>query len=303
MVLAAHLLPLGPKGLGLNEAAGLMGMALFFALSGFLIVQFLANGTAVSAFVIRRLARILPLAWLAMIVLFLAFGGPLTRNLFFVANIPTIQLLNGGAHLWSLCVEMQFYLLAAALGLFPTRKVLLIVPVLCLSVTSLRVLNDVPISIVTWYRVDEILAGGTVALIHVGWLGSKPRAFLKNTPLSLAAAALFLCSFVEPLMFFRPYAGAIVLGAAIYNLKPWEERLLVNRPMAYIAEVSYALYVIHGALTVTWLASGETIEKYLKRPLLFAVTFGLAHASTFYMEKPISRLARSLERKEAAVHA
>ena len=44
LVLGSHLLPLGPKVLGLNEAAGAMGMALFFTLSGFLITQFLAAG-------------------------------------------------------------------------------------------------------------------------------------------------------------------------------------------------------------------------------------------------------------------
>ena len=42
LVLAAHLLPLGPKSLGLNDAVAPMGMALFFTLSGFLITRFLA---------------------------------------------------------------------------------------------------------------------------------------------------------------------------------------------------------------------------------------------------------------------
>jgi peptidoglycan/LPS O-acetylase OafA/YrhL len=39
LVLAAHMLPLGPKVLRLNETAGPMGMSLFFALSGFLITS------------------------------------------------------------------------------------------------------------------------------------------------------------------------------------------------------------------------------------------------------------------------
>ena len=40
LVLAAHLLPLGPAVLQLNSTAGLSGMAIFFSLSGFLIVRF-----------------------------------------------------------------------------------------------------------------------------------------------------------------------------------------------------------------------------------------------------------------------
>ena len=39
LVLATHLLPLGPKRLQLNVTSGTMGMSLFFTLSGFLITQ------------------------------------------------------------------------------------------------------------------------------------------------------------------------------------------------------------------------------------------------------------------------
>ncbi|HEY8708445.1 MAG TPA: hypothetical protein VIM34_10640, partial [Burkholderiaceae bacterium] len=42
----------------------------------------------------------------------------------------------------------------------------------------------------------------------------------------------------------------------------------------------------HHVLVYTWLGSGDKFVKYAKRPLLFAVTFGLAHLSTFYFERP-----------------
>ena len=34
----------------------------------------------------------------------------------------------------------------------------------------------------------------------------------------------------------------------------------------------------------TWLGSGDRLVKYAKRPLLFALTFALAHVSTFHYE-------------------
>lgn len=43
LVLAAHLLPLGPKSLSVNATAGPMDMALFFTLSGFLITWLLLH--------------------------------------------------------------------------------------------------------------------------------------------------------------------------------------------------------------------------------------------------------------------
>lgn len=292
LVLAGHLLPLGPKALHLNSSAGLMGMALFFALSGFLIVRFLAEGMALSDFAIRRLARNVPLAWSAMLAIWLGYGGALGSNLLFVSNIPPATLMHGGEHLWSLCVEVQFYAMMCLLCLIH-RRTLYAVPLLCVAVTAFRVYSHEPISIVTWHRVDEILAGGTIALVFCGWFGQRPASLLKRAPLPVAAALLISCSYIEPLLYFRPYAGALVLGAAIYNLGPLSQRLLVNRPAAYIADISYGLYVIHGALAATWLGSGPTVAKYLKRPLLVVATFGLAHFSRYYMEGPVAAFARS----------
>src|SRR5437667_9931257 len=71
LVLADHLLPLGPKILQLNATAGSMGMSLFFALSGFLITSGLIKNPNISEFMARRLARILPLAYVYTMVVFL----------------------------------------------------------------------------------------------------------------------------------------------------------------------------------------------------------------------------------------
>src|SRR6185437_16125674 len=71
LVLGCHLLALGPKLLRLNETAGAMGMSLFFALSGFLITRNLLEGQRPIDFFIRRLTRILPLAYLYLALVFL----------------------------------------------------------------------------------------------------------------------------------------------------------------------------------------------------------------------------------------
>jgi peptidoglycan/LPS O-acetylase OafA/YrhL len=273
-----------------------MGMALFFALSGFLIVRFLADGMPVSTFAVRRLARIVPLAWVGMFALWAWHGtnAELIANLLFISNLPPAKLMHGGEHLWSLCVEVQFYAAVALLCLSPARRGLYLLPILCVAITGLRVGADQPVSIVTWHRVDEILCGGLVALAHCGWFGEQGRAFFTRIPLPLAMCVLFVCSHPSagPLLYLRPYAGGLVLGSTIYGLDRLSERVLVNRAATYIAQVSYALYVIHGILGATWLGSGDIIHKYLKRPLLFAATFALAHLSTFYLEKPITDLAR-----------
>ena len=112
LVLACHLLPLGPKSWQLNDTAGPMGMALFFTLSGFLITRFLVEHSSITDFLIRRFFRIVPLAWLAMLVVLLMDGAPWSSvlpNFLFYANLPPQHLTDVGSHLWSLGVEVQFY--------------------------------------------------------------------------------------------------------------------------------------------------------------------------------------------------
>jgi peptidoglycan/LPS O-acetylase OafA/YrhL len=302
LVLASHLVPLGPHWLELNFVAGASGMALFFTLSGFLITQFLAGGMPVPEFLARRLARIIPLGWMAVSVLLLWHNydfGTAFRNYLFIANLPPASLLHGGEHLWSLCVEMQFYASIALICALLGRRGLYLVPVLAVAVTCERIFSQAPISIVTWQRIDEILAGGIIALTYSGWFGKRAAETLKKLPVWPFAIALLVCSHPAsgPFQYFRPYAASLLVGATLTDCPAHLRRLLVSRPMAYVAEISYALYVIHGMLSATWLGTGDKTVKYLKRPLLFAVTFGLAHCSTRYFEQPITRRVKQLTKR------
>lgn len=300
LVMAGHLLPLGPGRFQLNAAAAATGMALFFTLSGFLIVRFLSERADLRVFLIRRFFRIVPLAWVAMLLLLLWNRAPAeawVANLLFYANLPPQHLVEGGGHLWSLCVEMQFYVAAGVFAaLAGGRALAWAVPLAALAVTANRVWAGAGTNIVTWYRVDEILAGGTLALAYAGRYGEAPQRLVARAHPYLLLPLLFLSAHpaAGPLAYARPYLAALGVGATLYAAPEALRRLFENRVAAYIATVSYALYVIHGALGDTWLGSGATVEKYLKRPLLLAATFGLAHLSTFRFEQPMIGLAKRL---------
>lgn len=171
LVLACHLLPLGPKALRLNETAGAMGMSLFFALSGFLITSGLMKNASVSEFFVRRLARILPLAYTYTAIVFLIFTFQpqklLWTNLYTVNYMTQFLDTNWSAHLWSLCVEVQFYMAIGLVVLIFMKRGLWLVWPACLVITFLRVRAGASgyISIVTHQRVDEILSGACVATI------------------------------------------------------------------------------------------------------------------------------------------
>lgn len=305
LVIAGHWFPLDAVLPGGNGSAGAGGMALFFTLSGFLITQFLLKRPEPKPFLIRRILRIVPLAWAAVLALFLAArwqgatsgdAAHLLANLLFYGNLPPAKLFPGGAHLWSLAVEMHFYLGIALLVAIGGRRSLYLLPFLAAAVTGARIAAGETISIVTWHRLDEILAGATLALVYFGALGNWPQRWLARVPFWLAAAVAVAVTWWvhSPLAYARPYGVALLVGVSLYHAPAWIERALSSRPAAYIAKISYALYVFHMMFQHTWLGSGETLEKYAKRPLLIAATWGAAHLSTFYYEQRFIDLARRL---------
>lgn len=304
-VLAGHWLPLGPHPWGLNAAVATAGMALFFTLSGFLIVRLLLGDPRAMPFLIRRCFRIVPLAWVTMSVLFVAGSGDLRgllANLLFVANLPPDHLLTGGSHLWSLCVEVQFYgAIALAVTLAGRRGLFLLLPLGALAVTAARVAANQPISIVTWHRVDEILAGGCLALIvHSDgartWLARLPNWLPVLLLPWLIGAGL---PFAGPLAYARPYLAAGLVGLSLFSVPAPLRAMLSSRPARYVAHISYAVYVIHGMLGATWLGSGDGLVKYAKRPLLAAATFLLAHWSTYRFEAPMIGVGKRLAQRVA----
>ena len=308
-VLAGHWLPLGPANWNMNAAVAASGMALFFALSGFLITHLLLKDDRVARFLLKRIARILPLAWTAMLVIIVFWPEAKTHglaNFLFVANLTPDTLMPGGHHLWSLCVEMQFYVGVALLVLIGGRRALYVLPLLCLFITALRIFDGQIISIVTWHRVDEILVGACLAL----WWHYRPVAdALQSGARAWLPLLALVCLIVSAnpqageFGYLRPYFAALAIGGSLAAFPIAFGRIFESRPASYIATISYALYVVHGVLTETWLggAREDTTTRYLLRVPLAISTWLLAHISTHRYEALFSKWARqALARKDAS---
>ena len=305
------MLPLGPKVFQLNEAVATTGMSLFFILSGFLIVSMLLNNDNVASFLIRRVCRIVPLAWAFLIFVLLfndANWSAWKANLFFYANLPPFYLDYTNGHFWSLCVEMQFYGAIAITVALAGRWGLVGVPCVCVAVTVARIAYGVHVSIVTWWRIDEILAGGCLAL---AFSSDRLRSAVSSLPAftPFLAGPLLLASShpaFGALNYARPYFAALLIGTTILRPSDAFQRLLCGRMLGYLAEVSYALYVIHPLTYSGWLGDGNLIVRYTKRIGSFFLTFLFAHFSTRYYEKYWiefgHRLATRIEAKSAAEH-
>lgn len=303
LVMAGHLLPLGSKTWQLNGTIAATGMVIFFILSGFLITNILLQGQDITSFLIRRFMRIIPLAWLVIgITLIFMAADPslLLPHLFFYANWNPMALTPATGHFWSLCVEMQFYVLIAVLVATLKSRAFLLLPILSLGITGYRYLNGVEMAINTYYRLDEILAGCTLALLYNFNSPTVKSWFRYLQPIYLLPL-LLLSAHPEGgwLNYIRPYIAMFMVGSTLFNSEQpsWWNSLLKSQILFYLGSISYALYVIHGGLSHSWLGEGDTWEKYLKRPLLLAITFLLAHISTFHYEKYWIKLAKKLTTK------
>ncbi len=308
LVLCAHMLPVGPSSWNLNKMVGRMGMSVFFALSGFLIATILIYRPNIREFIVKRVFRILPLAWI-----FLLATLPLVSNsaneyfshFLFYENLLPEAFTSLTAHYWSLCIEIQFYVLTVILYLaFKDKSLKLFIP-LCLLCTALRISMGEPSSHVTFLRVDEVMVGCILALAKENLLGSTIPNFLKKiNPLIPICLLPFFCHPALPnLGYFRAYVAVIVVGSTIYQNKCWISQILQSKILKYLAQISYGLYVIHPLTYHGWLGSGGDIVRYAKRPISFALTFVLAHLSTFHYEKYWNNLGKHILKQPKMVVA
>lgn len=295
-VLACHLLPLGPKTyFDLNIAVGQFGMAIFFALSGFLIAHKLITEESIFDFAVNRAVRIFPLLWLLLLISFawklpsLDVDTVTAHFLVFVNNLPQYYFPET-EHLWSVCVEIHFYILTAVFFFLLKRSGLGFLVLLGVFLSLYRYQEQALFNTSTLFRIDELLAGLAVGLL---WHSDTPLARQIKKVLStinpffilivLAAASL---APAHPVLFiFRPYIAALFIGALLYNQQNWSTKAFAHEKWQWLSKHAYALYIIHPFLMVTWLASGDKLTMYAKRPILFVVLFVLAYLSTKYFER------------------
>lgn len=298
-VLCAHFLPLGPAHWELNISAGLLGMSIFFTLSGFLITSTLYFQPSVRVFVIRRVFRIVPLALLYMVLclFFLHVSWNVwLAHIFFYVNLPPFRLTKLTLHMWSLCVEMHYYALTAALFLLLRQRSFVLAPLLALTVTALRIHAHMTSSIVTIYRLDEILAGATLAYLLHGQGSVGVSRVLSRIPPLVPLLLLLLSTHVYfvSLNYLRPYLAALTVGTTLMPNRTRWVSVLSSKPLKYIAGISYALYVWQGLAHSGWFEGGPKTVKYAKRPLGICLTFLLAHLSSKYFEPFWIRLGKKL---------
>jgi peptidoglycan/LPS O-acetylase OafA/YrhL len=265
-----------------------VGVDLFFAISGFVIALSLHKlhlrsghlGRAVMAFTLRRLARILPLAWsvlIAMSIVAIALPRPILpwadmlSAVLFTGNVHFGRCFAGAAgcgsgnllhHTWSLALELQFYALAPLLFLIPIR----VLRVLTLAVLFIGVFAQRPwqASLGWAFRIEALLLGFWIGR---EWPARRDWRWPRHVPAlgDIELMGLLAVMALLPRVMTGPLSGlAIVSVAAIASwivvrsaLSP---ALVTNKVAARIRQKlgawSYAIYLIHPPIMIAVGSSG-----------------------------------------------
>jgi peptidoglycan/LPS O-acetylase OafA/YrhL len=319
---------------GTLSLGGWIGVDLFFVVSGFLITTILLRlrdcGGSCWAFWGRRGLRILPLAMLYLLALFVlaGLGDPLKMlphfeawawYVFYFGNIhialygwqPLAVMI-----LWSLAIEEQFYLVWPVLVRACSRsRVLWLSGILMVMAPMMRAIMlwaaDYPATYVfTLCRLDALAAGAVVAVIfgHPTWQAEAARLCKRLAPFaSVVMLITFLVPFSPSLPETRPWffsvfgyswlAGsfAVLLGASLNAHGLWGA-ILKSPVLTFLGKRCYGLYLWHVLIAGFVTAELQPFQLGFHVHMLLWVGALLIVASGSWMlyEEPILRLKQFL---------
>ncbi len=313
----------------LKVPAGYLGVDVFFVLSGLLITSILLgrfdrHGTIdLCAFYERRVRRLLP-ALLALLILCSPLGARLSQDgtwqswwdavfvsATYTANFAILvdgtQFLGALGPMWSLAIEMQFYLLWPPLlawlltrGL-PLRTITVATAVLMLGCLSLFWLldtgRDPGLAVAPSYfrpdtRFGELLAGCVLALLlHGRPLPLPRRADLAVSVGAVVGVGLILYAAVE---LFWEYGSvvpmpvvaigtALVLARLVTSDRALLSRLLRVPPLPWIGRISYPMYLWQFPILALTVEAGLTGA--VQQWWFWAGTLAAGTISTYAIER------------------
>ncbi|MDX8141202.1 acyltransferase [Lentzea sp. BCCO 10_0061] len=295
---------------------GWLGVQIFFVLSGFLITTLLLREQArdgrinLKEFYRRRAFRILPVYFVVLLVtaagLLIAgqfWQNPLGRDFPLYLTFLN-EFGHGGAYgqSWSLGVEQKFYLVwpLLAFALLPRWRPAVTVGLmaLALAVVPFTVSSDPKGWSVHYFTV---LVGCALALVMNNKRGfALIRPFMTpwvillflGVHLSVPYISGALDGAIPGFVSVVPiYAVAVGLMLPALLAPGWAQRLLSARPMVWLGERSYSIYLVQSiAHSIVLLAGTSGLVMAL---LTSVVAIGIADLTHRFVELPMIRRGRS----------
>ncbi|MBR1220253.1 acyltransferase [Bradyrhizobium sp. U87765 SZCCT0131] len=297
--------------------SGFTGMSFFFILSGFVLtVRYWERLPSYRAFVVARIARIYPAYALAFVLaypLIVADSPGSVQLLNLAANVTMIQAwfpnlipvgINGGS--WSLSVEMFFYalfplILPLAKAFEGDRRRWTLLLGLCWLVAFVPglVQRIIPQPEMMWlyyasppYRLAEFVGGMVLACAWRQAVLQPKIAYVAASGVAYLALCFAGLSSIN-LTFLNVVAVPLYL-AIIHYAAAYRPAWLEWRPLVYLGEISYGIYIYQFVSLPYVLPHVDRLGLGLGATVLigFAVTALMATASFHLIETPLRKWIR-----------
>jgi peptidoglycan/LPS O-acetylase OafA/YrhL len=293
------------------------GVILFFVLSGFLMDRTLNADRSLTAYVIRRAARILPLYWISLLIA-LALGAftlrDLAANAFFLVPLTRTELMSGVY--WTLYVEVLFYALAPFLVHAGDRAIVASLWLVIAADVAVFVSRGTPshalfhltfclmgMSFGAWYRGKLTPFGLALAVaavtLHAGLLSSSHGIALAIAPLASAILMWLGLRDVSLRMISSEnrFPPRIKSGAGFFGVM----RVVSIAPMSFLGAVSYGWYLLHAVIGLPLMAAMLRVGWSDWQAALFGalVSLLLSWGAHVAVEKPGIAFGRRLQKGSA----
>ncbi|ALK08670.1 acyltransferase family protein [Blastochloris viridis] len=311
-VVVFHAAPRGQA----SFALGMAGVDIFFVISGFIMWTITRRGTTPAAFMVDRVYRIVPLYWLATLVLALGTllslfprmhvsASALVTSLFFIPHLSESvpgEIYPILAQGWTLNYEMFFYLIFAGFLLFSrTVQGIGLIGVLSSLVVLGVALSPDNDQFRFWTNsiVLEFAYG-----VAIGWCVSAGCLRGRALGLALIAGAVAGFAAVGVLGWSAPRAlvfglPSLLLVAGVVALE-LGGATLAFRPLTVIGDASYSIYLFHTfAISVAFKLFGGLSGA---AAIAFAIAASIAAGVAVHLavERPLARLKPRKARAPAA---
>jgi peptidoglycan/LPS O-acetylase OafA/YrhL len=294
-----------------STQAAILGVTLFFIVTGYLMPMMLERYTRLN-FLVNRFFRIFPVLFVAMIVigLFVGVTQKITFNLTsYIASWTLTYQMFGvvpvAGILWTLMVEVLFYACAAMMGKFSVLKLFLLQSIL------LTIILASTKSTSMYYLMLAAIQAKYILMICVGSAIYLTESEEKKQNKFIIVFGSVVLSYIGFQMYRVGHddsstynnLGTHLLALALFYFFYWLARfnLLKKLPRAlyWLAELVYPIYLIHAAIGLGMMAMmrSVTTEPYIQLIVAISSSVFLSWLLHNYIEGPGISFGRSVARR------
>lgn len=288
---------------------GLLGVQLFFLISGFVIFMTLEKTKKAKDFVVSRFSRLYPAYWasiIATVVLTTALAVPFQSGMFelkqVIINFTMLQywfkIKDVDGAYWTLAVELTFYVIMLSVYLLKKQKFITWFCLVWLFLSICFATFEIPfenyINVILILKYAPLFVGGIV--FYLLKKNPKDRHLHALVFLSLASESYLLYQLDSAFIVHSIVASFYI----IFYLFVYDKLgFIVNKFLVFIGTISYSLYLVHeniGFGIIYWLKKIADIQLFYL-PITIFIIVVLAAFITFYIEKPAMKWIRSNYKK------